>query len=102
MRTALALRGMESCYTPRSDSRHRGLTANHSTLITQLFATIFRYAPEVATIDPTPCVFTSITPAWSNENLYSLSKKVITPLLFAHVRAATPGTYGPASDAVGR
>lgn len=46
------------------------------------------YAPE---IDPTPCVFTSILPAWSNRNLHRLAEKVRSGLFFAHVRAATPG-----------
>ena len=39
----------------------------------------------------TPCVFTSITPAWSNENLRRLSEHVETPCFLAHVRAASPG-----------
>ncbi len=38
-----------------------------------------------------PCIFTSITPAWSNENLRRLSEHVETPCFFAHVRAASPG-----------
>lgn len=41
--------------------------------------------------DPSPCVFTSITPAWNNENLSRLSRKIVSPLIFAHVRAAYPG-----------
>ena len=41
--------------------------------------------------DPSPCVFTSITPAWNNENLSRLSCKIVSPLVFAHVRAAYPG-----------
>lgn len=41
--------------------------------------------------DPTPCVFTSITPAWNNENLARLACKIVSPLIFAHVRAAYPG-----------
>ncbi|CAL8463359.1 g2893 [Coccomyxa elongata] len=45
----------------------------------------------VGRVDPTPCVFTSITPAWNNENLGRLSCKIISPLVFAHVRAAMPG-----------
>eukprot|EP01134_Creolimax_fragrantissima_P007853 CFRG7853T1 len=49
------------------------------------------YAPEVAAEDPTPCVFHSVKPAWNNSNLFNLSNKIITPLLFAHIRAATPG-----------
>ena len=51
-------------------------------------------------------MFTSITPAWNNENLARLSAKIVSPLVFAHVRAAYPGmpvseqnchpfTYGP-------
>ena len=27
-------------------------------------------------VDPTPCVFTSTQPAWSNRNLYRLSEKI--------------------------
>lgn len=46
------------------------------------------YMPE---IDPTPCVVTSITPAWSSRNLHRLAEKIVTPRLFAHVRAASPG-----------
>ena len=42
-------------------------------------------------IDPTPCVQRSVTPAWSNRNLQNLATKTRTSLLFAHVRAASPG-----------
>lgn len=41
--------------------------------------------------DSSPCVFTSITPAWSNGNLRRLSEHVKSSLFFAHVRAASPG-----------
>lgn len=46
------------------------------------------YAPEIG---PTPCLFTSVTPAWSNENLRRLAPHVASPCFFAHVRAASPG-----------
>jgi glutamine amidotransferase len=46
------------------------------------------YAPAVA---ETPGVFTSISPAWSNQNLRRLSEHVKSPCFFAHVRAASPG-----------
>jgi predicted glutamine amidotransferase len=46
------------------------------------------YSPE---IDPTPCVFTSITPAWSNRNLHRLAEKIRSCCFFAHVRAASSG-----------
>jgi glutamine amidotransferase len=46
------------------------------------------YAPQV---EERPCLFTSITPAWSNQNLYHLAEKISTPCVFAHVRAASPG-----------
>ena len=46
------------------------------------------YVPDV---DPTPCVQRSVTPAWSNRNLQNLSMKTRASLLFAHVRAASPG-----------
>eukprot|EP00741_Cyanophora_paradoxa_P017803 tig00021017_g17195.t1 len=53
-----------------------------------------------------PCVFTSATPAWNSANLRRIAEKISSPLVFAHVRAATPGfpvgetechpfTYGP-------
>ena len=48
------------------------------------------YSPE---IDPTPCVFTSIQPAWSNRNLFRLSEKIKSSCFFAHVRAASPGSF---------
>jgi len=40
---------------------------------------------------PTPCTFTSITPAWNNQNLRRLSDHVKSSCFFAHVRAASPG-----------
>jgi glutamine amidotransferase len=46
------------------------------------------YAPEIT---ETPCVFTSLTPAWSNQNLRRLSEHIKSPCVFAHVRAASPG-----------
>jgi glutamine amidotransferase len=46
------------------------------------------YTPDV---DATPCVFTSITPAWSNRNLHHLAEKIRSGCFFAHVRAATSG-----------
>jgi glutamine amidotransferase len=65
--------------------------------------------------DREPCVFTSVTPAWNNMNLvcsdrwllgvhmyrstlttplsqYRLAQKVQSPMIFGHVRAASPGT----------
>jgi len=36
-----------------------------------------------------PCVFKSISPAWSNANLTRLAEKIRSPLIFAHVRAST-------------
>jgi glutamine amidotransferase len=47
------------------------------------------YIPE---LDPTPCIFRSVKPAWSDMNLRSLARKVKSPLIFAHVRAASPGS----------
>ena len=43
-------------------------------------------------IDPTPCVFTSVQPAWANRNLQRLADKIQSTCLFAHVRAASPGS----------
>ncbi len=45
------------------------------------------YAPD----NSAPCLFTSITPAWSNENLQRLSDHIKSPCFFAHIRAASPG-----------
>ncbi|EFN55103.1 hypothetical protein CHLNCDRAFT_24322, partial [Chlorella variabilis] len=50
-----------------------------------------------ATADHTPCVFTSITPAWNNDNLNRLATKLESGVIFAHVRAAYPGM--PVSEA---
>eukprot|EP00047_Mylnosiga_fluctuans_P012762 m.27711 g.27711 ORF g.27711 m.27711 type:complete len:1166 (+) comp4449_c0_seq1:65-3562(+) len=38
-----------------------------------------------------PCVFTSTGPAWNNENLARLAKSITSPIVFAHVRAASVG-----------
>ncbi len=46
------------------------------------------YAPQSS---PTPCIFTSITPAWNNQNLRRVSEHVKSSCFFAHVRAASPG-----------
>ncbi len=43
-------------------------------------------------LDDEPCHFRSVRPSWSDMNLRSLAKKVKTNMLFAHVRAATPGS----------
>lgn len=40
----------------------------------------------------TPCIFTSVTPAWNNVNLVRLAEKIRSPLIFAHVRASTSGS----------
>ena len=46
------------------------------------------YTPQITS---TPCVFASVTPAWSNQNLRQLSEHVKSGCFFAHVRAASPG-----------
>lgn len=38
-----------------------------------------------------PCVFRSLTPAWSNQNLRQLTEHVRSSCFFAHVRAASAG-----------
>lgn len=43
-------------------------------------------------LDEEPCQFRSVHPAWSDQNLRFLARKVRTNMLFAHVRAATPGS----------
>ncbi len=42
-------------------------------------------------VDPTPCVYTSIAPIWSDRNLPSLSRHIASSCIFANVRSATPG-----------
>ena len=46
------------------------------------------YAPQISSV---PCVFTSLTPAWNDQNLRRLSEHVKSSCFFAHVRAASPG-----------
>ena len=41
--------------------------------------------------DTRPCTFTSVTPAWNNDNLNRLAMKLDSGMIFAHVRAAYPG-----------
>ncbi|MGC9369769.1 MAG: class II glutamine amidotransferase [Paracoccaceae bacterium] len=52
------------------------------------------YVPQ---IDPSPCVFTSTAPAWSNRNLRRLAEKTMSGCFFAHVRAA--GRHGLVTEA---
>ncbi|CAG8797587.1 27700_t:CDS:2, partial [Racocetra persica] len=40
-------------------------------------------------VTSTPCIFTSITPAWNNQNLSRLAEEIQSSLVFAHVRAST-------------
>lgn len=42
-------------------------------------------------LDDEPCQFRSVRPSWSDLNLRFLAKKIKSPMIFAHVRAATPG-----------
>lgn len=42
--------------------------------------------------DDAPCQFRSTRPAWSDMNLRFLARKIKSPMFFAHVRAATPGS----------
>ncbi|CEH17998.1 n-terminal nucleophile aminohydrolase [Ceraceosorus bombacis] len=44
-----------------------------------------------AELGSAPCIFTSVTPAWNNQNLQRLAEKIKSPLVFAHVRASTAG-----------
>ncbi|WVN85295.1 uncharacterized protein L203_100440 [Cryptococcus depauperatus CBS 7841] len=45
-----------------------------------------------------PCIFKSISPAWSNDNLIRLAEKIRSSLIFAHVRAVTsPGAPSEAN-----
>lgn len=46
------------------------------------------YTPE---LDNEPCVFRSIKPSWSDQNLKQLARKIYSPCMFAHIRAASPG-----------
>lgn len=42
-------------------------------------------------IDNEPGLFTSISPAWNDQNLLHLTHKIESPCFFAHVRAASAG-----------
>lgn len=46
------------------------------------------YIPEIAS---DPALFTSISPAWNDRNLLSLTAKTQSPCFFAHVRSASTG-----------
>lgn len=45
----------------------------------------------MADIDPVPGLFVSIHPAWNDRNLKSLTTKIKSDCIFAHVRAASSG-----------
>ena len=38
------------------------------------------------------CLFRSVLPAWNDKNLHRISAKIESSLIFAHVRAASPGS----------
>jgi acetylornithine deacetylase/succinyl-diaminopimelate desuccinylase-like protein/predicted glutamine amidotransferase len=42
-------------------------------------------------LDPLPCVYRQARPAWNDGNLAMIAEKIYSPVLFAHVRAASPG-----------
>jgi predicted glutamine amidotransferase len=42
-------------------------------------------------VGDTPGVFHSIEPAWNDRNLQELSRHLVSPLVFAHIRASTGG-----------
>ena len=46
----------------------------------------------VRDVSPIPCVFSSLTPAWSNRNLKNLAEHICADCFFAHVRSASYGT----------
>lgn len=46
------------------------------------------YAPTIST---EPGLFTSVSPAWNDRNLLSLTSKIESPCFFAHIRAASAG-----------
>ncbi len=70
-------------------------------LIYQSFSSLERFEPlngdgfgmgwYTPSIDPLPCLYTTVSPAWADQNLHRLAAKVKTPCLFAHVRAASTG-----------
>ena len=38
---------------------------------------------------PEPAIYKNVNPAWNDANLHEIARQVRTPLLFAHIRAAT-------------
>lgn len=46
------------------------------------------YVPDIS---PNPALFRSIQPAWNNINLLHLARVSVSPVILAHVRAATEG-----------
>lgn len=42
-------------------------------------------------LDTKPGLFTSISPAWNDQNLLHLTRKIESPCFFAHIRAASAG-----------
>lgn len=69
------------------DSRER---KEPSSLPSQLNADGFGVGWFAAERTAAPCVFVSTLPAWNNLNLIRLCESIEAPLVFAHVRAASP------------
>jgi glutamine amidotransferase len=49
-------------------------------------------------LDPTPCVYTNLSPIWSDRNLPGLSRHIASACIFANVRSATPGIAADQSN----
>lgn len=50
------------------------------------------YTPSIS---PEPAIFTSIFPAWNDQNLLHITSKIKSPCFFGHVRAASVGGINP-------
>jgi predicted glutamine amidotransferase len=73
-------------YRPRNGLIHQASEAMESR--TRINADGFGIGWYQPGVDPEPAVFKDVTPAWNNANLRSLSDKVASPCILAHVRAA--------------
>lgn len=73
-------------YNPPNSLIHQASEAMESR--TRINADGFGIAWYNLEVHPEPIVFKDLTPAWSNANLRSLSDKVLSSCILAHVRAA--------------
>lgn len=78
------------------EASHSLITQSHSSRETEsgVNADGFGVGWYDLTVDETPAVFRSVLPAWNDENLINISRKVKSTCFIGHIRESTVGSIG--------